>query len=109
MMNNRIQSFSKFTKLNESIADVTGSVEAKEYKVKDKHKAEDRLGELGIEWNDLGVGYQVGAILMDCVKVAFMALLPIGLGMKLDQKNILAGHSRKMRGAKDLAKQLVAR
>ena len=32
-----------------------------------------------------------------------------GLGMKLDQKNILAGHSRKMRDAKDLAKQLVAR
>ena len=68
-MNNRIQSFSKFTKLNESIADVTGSVEAKEYKVKDKHKAEDRLGELGIEWNDFidhpdGTGFGTDGNLM---------------------------------------------
>ena len=69
MMNNRIQSFGKFTKLNESIADVTGNVEAKEYKVKDKHKAEDRLGELGIEWNDFidhpdGTGFGTDGNLM---------------------------------------------
>tara|TARA_R110002074_G_scaffold219649_4_gene390320 strand:- start:1562 stop:2002 length:441 start_codon:yes stop_codon:yes gene_type:complete len=68
-MNNRIQSFGKFTKLNESIADVTGNVEVKEYKVKDKHKAEDRLGELGIEWNDLidhpdGTGFGTDGNLM---------------------------------------------
>lgn len=68
-MNNRIQSFGKFTKLNESIADVTGNVEVKEYKVKDKHKAEDRLGELGIEWNDFidhpdGTGFGTDGNLM---------------------------------------------
>jgi len=69
MMNNRIQSFSKFTKLNESISDVTGNVEVKEYKVKDRHKAEDRLGELGIEWNDFidhpdGIGFGTDGNLM---------------------------------------------
>ena len=52
-MEEYIQKFSKYTKLNESISTLTEEVEVKEYKVKDKHKAEDRLEELGIDWKDL--------------------------------------------------------
>ena len=48
---------------------INENVEAKEYKVKDKHKAEDRLGELGIEWNDFidhpdGTGFGTDGNLM---------------------------------------------
>lgn len=65
-MKDHVQTFNKFTKLNESINE---NVEVREYKVKDKHKAEDRLEELGIQWKDFidhpdGTGFGTDGNLM---------------------------------------------
>ena len=61
MMKQYLKNFTDFS-INEN-------VEAKEYKVKDKHKAEDRLGELGIDWEEFidhpdGTGFGTDGNLM---------------------------------------------